>query len=100
MKVFNSFYYSFSPMLASTVASSPALTTLVRILLYPLIWILQISSMIFDTLTFAPELGMATAGLFAGALLGIVYIAPPVVGVRCLIKRKRDVRRTLMQALF
>jgi len=100
MKAFNAFYYSFSPTVASTVASSPIATALVRILLYPLIWILQVSSMIFDTLAFAPELGMVTAGLFAGALLGIVYVAPPVVGARCLIKRRRDARRALVRARF
>jgi len=98
MKAFNAFYYSFSPTVATMVASAPVVTALVRILLYPLIWILQVSSMIFDTLAFAPELGMVTAGLFAGALLGVAYIAPSVVGAKCLIKKRRgDVRRPLIQ---
>jgi len=98
MKAFNAFYYSFSPTVASMVASAPIATALVRVLLYPLISILQVSSTIFDALVFAPELGMVAAGLFAGALVGIVYLAPPVAGARCLIKRRRrDARRALIQ---
>jgi len=96
MKTFNTFYYSFSPAVASMIASSPVASAVVRILLYPLVGILQASSMIFDALAFAPELGMVAAGLFAGAMLGIVWIALPVIGVKCLIKR-RHVKRALIR---
>jgi len=97
MKVFNTFYYSFSPAVASVVASSPVATALLRVALYPLIWALQASSLMFDSLAFAPELGMVVSGLFAGAVLGIVCVGPPAVGIRCLIKRKRNISRALMQ---
>jgi len=98
MKAFNAFYYSFSPAVASMVASSPIATGPVRIALYPLMWILQVSSLMFDSLAFAPELGMVASGLFAGAMLGIVCVAPPVVGIKCLIKKRRDIVRALIQA--
>jgi len=98
MKAFNAFYYSFSPAIASMVASSPIATALVRIALYPLMRVLQVSSLMFDSLAFAPELGMVVSGLFAGAMLGIVCVALPVVGIKCLIKKRRDIIRALIQA--
>jgi len=99
MKVFNEFYYSFSPTVASIVASSPALAAAVRVLLYPLVYILQMSSFVFRALGLSPELGMVAAGVFASALLGMFSIAVPVKGIECAAKKKGDIKRLVKQAL-
>lgn len=88
MDVFNSFYYSFSPSVASVVASSPALKGFVRALIYPLISVLGVSSILFNGLSYSPEIGMIIAGVLASALIGVVYITPPVVVIRYLTKKK------------
>jgi len=93
MKAFNSFYYSFSPKVASIVASSQFVAAPVRLLLYPLIHILQASSTIFGALTSAPDVGVIVAGVFSSALLGIVYITPTALGIQYLLKKKSNVKR-------
>jgi hypothetical protein len=91
MKVFNSFYYSFSPTIANVVASSELVATIMRIMLFPLIAILQASSFIFETLRFAPEAGMVAAGLFNSALLGAVYLTPIGFAARLLLRKISNV---------
>jgi len=88
MKTFNSFYYSFSPAVASVVASSQAVAAPVRVLLYPLIGALQYASMVSRLFKFAPEMGVIMAGLFSSAVIGLVYVTPLLVVLRFLKKRK------------
>jgi streptogramin lyase len=88
MEVFNEFYYSFSPVVARTVASSQTIAAPVRVLLYPLIGILQASSTAFHAMDLAPEAGIVLAGVFASALIGIVYVTPLVLGIRYLLKKE------------
>jgi len=92
MKVFNEFYYSFSPTVASVVSSSQVIAAPTRVMLYPLIGTLQVSSTVFHGLGFAPEIGMILAGVFSSALLGIVYALPPVLGVRFLLRNKTKLK--------
>jgi len=99
MNIFNAFYYSFSPTVASTVASSLALTAVVRVLLYPLVWVLQASSLVFSTLALAPEVGIVVTGVFGGALFGVIYVAPPVLGISYTIKKKNNIKNVVKQAL-
>jgi len=99
MNIFNAFYYSFSPTVASTVASSLVLTAVVRVLLYPLVWILQASSLIFSTLALAPEVGIVVTGVFGGALFGVIYVAPPVLGISYTINKKNNIKNVVKQAL-
>jgi peptide/nickel transport system substrate-binding protein len=99
MDVFNSFYYSFSPSVASVVASSPALKGFVRALIYPLISILGASSILFNALARAPEIGMIIAGIFASAMLGVVYITPSVIVIGYLIKKKSMLRARIATVL-
>ena len=99
MNIFNAFYYSFSPTVASTVASSLPLTAVVRVLLYPLVWILQASSLIFSTLALAPEVGIVVTGVFGGALFGVIYVAPPVLGISYTINKKNNIKNVVKQAL-
>ena len=76
MNVFNEFYYSFSPSVASIIAENSILRDIMKGVLYPLIGILHLSSTIFSSLSFAVELGVILAGLVASALIGIVYVLP------------------------
>lgn len=79
MTVFNGFYYSFSPTVASTISGNEVLKGLMRLVLYPLIGILHSSSAAFSLLSFSPELGVVMAGLVASSLIGIFYITPWVL---------------------
>jgi PKD repeat protein len=76
MNVFNEFYYSFSPSVASIIAENSILRTIMKGVLYPLIGILHLSSTIFSSFSFAVELGVILAGLLASALIGVVYVLP------------------------
>ena len=76
MTVFNGFYYSFSPSVASVIAESSPLRDIMKVVLYPLIGILQVSSAVFSVFSFFPELGIIAAGLISSSLIGIVYVLP------------------------
>ena len=91
MKMFNLFYYSFSPTVASTMMQHPVLQGAVRLLLYPLIASLHLSSVTFSALSFAPELAIATSGILASALIGLTYLTPVVAiaGLRSRNRRKQ-----------
>ena len=95
MKVFNAFYYSFSPTIASMITTSPALTAAMRAFLYPLIGILQMSSYVSGMLWFASDLAVLVSGVLASALFGVVYILSPAMGIRFLIRRMSIVRRVM-----
>jgi streptogramin lyase len=82
--VLNSWYYSFSPYIASYVGSHPQTTELIRSILYPLIGILALSSNLFSALAAYPEFATLSSGLFAACIASALYIGMPL-GV---IKRK------------
>lgn len=91
MKAFNNFYYSFSPAVASVVAEDPTLSQMVRLLLYPLMVALHASSIVFDTLSFSPELSVIISGIFASTLVGVTYLTPLTLVVK--LRTIRDRRR-------
>ena len=86
MTAFNTWYYSFSPTIAPIIASNDALRTFMKILLYPLINILHLSSAIYFLLSFSPEFAIVTAGLVASSLIGLVYFLPLPL-IICLTKK-------------
>jgi len=79
LKTFNTFYYSFSPMIAGSLVDSQMLREIVRTLLYPLIAILQTSSTIHSVLAFCPEVAVTASGLIASSLIGLTYLGPFVL---------------------
>ena len=89
MSVFNVWYYSFSPNVADFIASHDNTRAPVRIWLYPLIGILQLSSLTFSTLAFSPELAVVAAGLVASALIGLFYLTPITVFLARSLARRR-----------
>lgn len=90
MEVFNSFYYSFSPIVAGVVASSSEVAHAARLILYPLIRILQVASYAQGYFAAIPELGVVMAGLVASALIGTVYLSPVVVVTYCVRRKRRS----------
>lgn len=79
MQAFNAFYYSFSPQVAQVIFSHETLRTGMKIVLYPLIGILYVSSVIFRILSFNEELAVTISGIFAAFSLGAVYFGPLTV---------------------
>ncbi len=94
MKVFNNFYYSWSPHVADSIRASDGFGTVMKGVLYPLIAVLQVSESVFTALSFNPELGIITAGFVASALLATVYIAPLAI-VFTSVKRFRQPKMLL-----
>ena len=76
MNVFNEFYYSFSPDVADWIRGSDALRDVMKVALYPLVGVLQVSEGIFSSLSFSPELAVVTTGFVASALIAVVYLLP------------------------
>jgi hypothetical protein len=76
MTVFNVFYYSFSPSVASIISGNEVLRDAMKVILYPLIGILHLSSAAFSLFSFSPELGVVMAGLVASSLIAMVYFTP------------------------
>ena len=77
MNVFNSWYYSFSPSVADYERGQPWLKGTVRIAIYPLLAILQVSEKSY--LLLPGEYGSIVAGLTASSLIGLVYFTPIVL---------------------
>jgi hypothetical protein len=88
MKAFNAFYYSFSPQVARFISGSPALKASTRALLYPLMGALHLSYVLFNALSFTPEIAVVVAGFVASALLGALYLFPTASIVLFVLKRR------------
>jgi hypothetical protein len=82
LRIFERFYYSFSAAVASKVAESQPIATVVRLLLYPLLSILRASSAVYHASGSPPELETIMAGIFCSALLGVTYLAPLVFSIQ------------------
>jgi M6 family metalloprotease-like protein len=89
MTAFNMWYYSFSPQVADLIASHDPARGPIRVALYPLIGILQLSSATYSALTFSPEFAVVVAGIVASALIGIVYLSPAMFVITRLAARKK-----------
>ena len=77
MRVFNAWYYSFSPEVAAFISERPSATTATKIALYPLLGILRVaSSATVPIFRVNAELGAIAAGLVVSSLIGVVYFSP------------------------
>jgi len=88
LNAFESFYYSFSPSMATLISESPLLRALATPLIYPLVESLRIASLAFDCFSSAPELAVTMAGLLAGAVIGIAYLSPMAIVMLLVSKQK------------
>jgi len=76
MRVFNAFYYSFSPAVADAIVAKPILASLVRMLIRPMIAALYVASWVFCRLPLSPELAAILVGVVASGLIGAIYGTP------------------------
>jgi peptide/nickel transport system substrate-binding protein len=103
MTAFNAWYYSFSPAVAQYEIQTPAARSIARIILYPLMRILGLSELTFAAFGSASEFGALTAGLLAGALIGLTYLALPVFCILWPLRRRISAtakRRTIKTMIF
>jgi len=94
MKVFNAWYYSFSPQVASWIAGNPSAREPFKMLLMPLLGILHLSEISYSTVAFAPEIAVILAGIVASSLIGVVYLGP-ILAVTCRRMSYKSRRRLL-----
>ena len=90
MGAFNAWYYSFSPNVAEVERHNPALQSLVRIDIFPLLSILRASTGIHALLQSSPELAVVGTGIFASAVIGFVYLGAPI-SLAALFTRNRSI---------
>jgi len=76
MRVFNAFYYSFSPTVADATVANPILASLARTLIRPLITVLHVGSWIFYLLPLSSELAALSVGIVVSGLIGAIYGTP------------------------
>lgn len=92
MRVFNSWYYSFSPRIANHLAERPIERSVTRVALYPLIQILGLSQRMYGLIEFGNELGAVTSGLLASGLIGLSYLTPLLTLMACALRSKSSAR--------
>lgn len=96
MIAFNSLYYGFSPTVASYLQEHWLERTAMKVVLYPLIGILWLTSATFNELGSYPEVAALTSGLLASSLIGAVYIGLPLALLEAKIPRLIDPRKQKM----
>jgi hypothetical protein len=76
--VFNTWYYSFSPYVATYIASHGTARVVMKFLLYPLIAFLYLAYECYSALSSYPEVAITLSGLLASSLIGAFYIGLPL----------------------
>ncbi|MGA3296916.1 MAG: Ig-like domain-containing protein, partial [Candidatus Bathyarchaeia archaeon] len=90
MIIFNTWYYSFSPYVASYLTDHSEPRTVMKGVLYPVVVILLFASKLFSATSAYPELGVLLAGLFASVLIGAIYLGLPLSVLRLKIRWRRN----------
>ena len=97
MTAFNAFYYSWSPYVARAEYENPILRSLIRSSIYPLLLILDLSKSAAEPFSAIPELAALISGLAASSLIGLIYLAPPILIIWLILRlrgRKAVLRPT------
>jgi cation transport ATPase len=98
MTLFNAWYFSFSPPLASHLGTHRTQRVVFGYALYPLIGLLYASY--YAYILISPvnnEIAAVTAGLVAAAMIGFVYLAPPLYITKRVLRRKITTHSRLNQ---
>ncbi len=95
MVAFNTWYYSFSPAVATYLINHWVERTIMKGLLYPLIGILILAQATFTVVGSYPELAVLLSGLLASSLIGALYLGLPLSFIRT---RVRHPKRIVSQA--
>ncbi len=93
MRVFNAFYYSFSPKVAELEAQHEILRSFVRIAIKPLLIVLSVGSRIYGLLSLNPELGIIVSGIVISSMIGAIYAAPALTLMDRILKADRRIYR-------
>lgn len=94
MEVFNTIYYSFSPIIANSISMNPWIKPPLRVYLTPLLKILHLSSDVYIMLHgINPELAMIVSGMFTSFLISMVYYLSPLVAIMLIMKKRINSRR-------
>ncbi len=93
MRVFNAFYYSFSPKVAELEARYETLRSLVRIAIKPLIIVLKAGSRIYKILSLNPEFGIVVSGIMISSMIGAIYVVPALALMNQIPKANRQIYR-------
>jgi hypothetical protein len=89
MTLFNAWYYSFSPPLASYLETHQTQRVVFGYALYPLIGLLYASYYTYALISpVNNEVAAIAAGLVAAAMIGFVYLAPPLYLAERVLRRK------------
>jgi len=92
MRIFNEFYYSFSPSFAELISASDSAKATVRVLLAPLLGSLSLGRAVCHACPPQSELGVLMAGIVSSSLLGLLLTSPIIAlsTVKANDKRKKS----------
>jgi peptide/nickel transport system substrate-binding protein len=88
--LFNTWYYSFSPYVADYLNGHVTARAAMKVILYPLIGFMMLSSGLYAKLSAYPETATVLSGLLATILIGAFYIGLPL---GCVARRLRLARK-------
>ncbi len=101
MKVFNFWYYSFSPRIANFERGCEPIRIIAQYVFYPLLVILQIAIRFHYLLTFNHEIAAITAGFVTSSLIGLIYFSPFYhLASRFVWKRYQFSFNNILKAIF
>jgi hypothetical protein len=100
MFAFNAWYYSFSPYVAGYLSTHSVERTVMKGVLFPLMGILELSSLTFSTLSAFPEFAALLSGLVASSLIGAFYVGLPLSLLRAKFRRPRGSNTTAIGKLL
>lgn len=92
MRVFNAFYYSFSPSVAQFVGRDSLLSTAVKALITPLLTCLRASTSALTMQQVGQETEVLVMGILASALIGITYLLPLLTVAKAMRRRLKAAR--------
>jgi hypothetical protein len=87
MRVFNGWYYSWSPRMAEIIHGNEALRQVTRFVLYPVVGSVMAAQGTYSMLSFNGELAATTSILTAAFICGVFYIAPLILVIRSIKQR-------------
>jgi hypothetical protein len=87
MRVFNGWYYSWSPGIAEIIHDNEALRQIARFVLYPVVGSVMTAQGTYSMLSFNGELAATTSILTAAFICGIFYMAPLILVIRSIKQR-------------
>ncbi|RLI12228.1 hypothetical protein DRO33_02915 [Candidatus Bathyarchaeota archaeon] len=100
-KVFDPFYYSWSPYIAQAIIRNSWAKTLVKFLLYPLLASLKAAAATAAPLTaLNPEAAVIAAGTVASLLIGLFYASPVILLATSLCKKLGPPSPSVLVAMY